>query len=107
MRGDGSPGRRRAPLPESIWEESHSEEGRDVRAALRERGLVERLGVEQALEEGRTGEVAEQRAVPGEEQLLGIVATERARVHFALEVPDSEIPHRTEDRGQIEPDVRA
>src|SRR5436190_14335336 len=61
MAGDGS----RTPLVTDLRNERHPEEERDVTSAQGERIRVQRVGVEQPLEERRVREVAEQRAVAG------------------------------------------
>ena len=54
--------------------ERGAEEVEHVLETLLEHLLGERVVVEQPAEERRVGEVAQQRAVPGEQQLLGVVA---------------------------------
>ena len=48
----------------------------------------QRVAAEQALDEGHVAEVAHERGVAGEQQLLGIEPAEAAGVHLPLEVPD-------------------
>src|SRR5688500_153497 len=89
----GSPPRpdvRCGPVSAGAGDQGGVEERQHVVEALRQRVALERITIEQAAEERSVGEVAEQRAVAGDEQLLGILAAERAGVHLAAEVGDGE-----------------
>ena len=76
-------------------------------APLLERTCLERIDVEQAFEEWGVAEVAEQRAVAGQQQLVGVLAAERAGVHLGLEVGDGSVEHRTHHGGKIDRQVPA
>ncbi len=63
---------------------------------------VERVAAEQALEEGRVGEVAEQGAVAREQQLLGVVRPEAAVLHLVAEVAHRPHERRAQRLAQVE-----
>ena len=54
---------------------------------------------------GESREVAQHRAVPGQQQLLGIVLAEDAGLHLRLEVGDAAVPHRPHDGGEVDAEV--
>ena len=83
------------------------EEREHVVEALVEGVAVERVAVEQAAEERGVGEVAEQRAVAGDQQLLGVLLAERAGVHLPAEVVDGEVEHRPQHGGEVDAEVAA
>ena len=66
--------------------EGCSEQGADVVETCFQGGIGHRVTVEQAGDQGHVGEVRQQRAITGEQQLLGIVAPESPGVHLALEI---------------------
>ena len=70
-------------------------------ASAVQRRRVERVDLEQATDERGIGEIAQDRAVAGEQQLLGVVAPERARIHLALEELHTSIPVRAQHGGQV------
>ena len=79
-----------------------SEEVEDVIEALAQHLRRQRVGAEQAAEERRVAEVGEQCAVAGDQQLPGIVAPERARVHLLLQEPDGLVEQRPQGHRQVE-----
>src|SRR5690606_35976893 len=82
--------------------ERRAEEGPHVFEAGLEELLVERVGAEQALDERQVAEVAEQRAVAGEQQLGRILATEVAGVHLTLEERAGPVEHGTQRLAEID-----
>jgi N-acetylglucosamine-6-phosphate deacetylase len=63
--------------------------------------------VEESSEERRVREVAEQRPISGQQQLLRIVLTKVAGSHLALEVTGCIVERRPENTGQVDAEVGA
>lgn len=67
----------------------------------------QRIAVEQPAQERCVAEVAEQRAVAGDEQVLWILPAEHTGVHLALEEHDRSVEHRAQHCRQVDAEVGA
>ena len=75
--------------------------------ALREKIGVERIALKEGLDERQIGEVADDRPVAADDQLLGIVATESPRFHLPLEEAARPLHQRLQRGAEIELEVIA
>src|SRR6476620_12450884 len=72
-----------------------------------ERRTGERISVQQALQERHVTEVAEHRAISGQDELLRIDVAEISRRHLGLEIAHRMQKQRTESRAEIDAEVGA
>ncbi len=69
--------------------------------------LGEWCDVEQAFQERFVREVRQQCAVPGDQQLAGVLGREDAGGHLTFEVVGGEVEHRAEHAGEVDREVLA
>lgn len=85
--------------------ESGAKKLTDVLEPFVEGRLGERIAIEEPHEEGNVAEVAEQGAVAGDDELLGVVRPEPPRLHFAVEVADRPLEQGAKGLADVDAEV--